>query len=287
MKTSIILLFLFVSNAVFASWVTTYQQVTEDIKRDHTLYETLNQEQISSSRDLTELEQNYGNEDLKNIYWSMPKDQVTENNINIKALLAEENPLNREVMEEEGKFLLSSSDIRKIFRDTTNTNVVEREEKYDRDEVIGFCFGRAFIAHYQAKLREVHPDSVKKIWVVGDMEKWGHHVATILRGRKGWMAIDTYTGLMSVEKWIKRMEKDKKRKADELMFFVTNATRFGHQNNNFYNSIDLFNVPEENLVEYEDRKKASDLKDDDFYKGYFIDFFREFDRRIDRIKAFD
>lgn len=283
MKFNAIILLLLLSNSALASWVTTYQEVTEDIKTDHSFYDLANKDLISSSRDFNELEKNYGNEDLKNIYWSAAEDQVIANNENIRNLLNQINPEAREVMLDDGKFLLSKSEVRKVFRYTSNTRVVKREERYDKDEVLGFCFGRAFIAHYQAKLRDVHPESIKKIWVVGDMEKWGHHVATMLRSKKGWMVIDTYTGLLTVEKWMQRMEKDKKRNANKLMFFVTNATRFGHQNNNFFNSIDLFNVPEENLLEFEDKKKAATLKSKDFYKGYFIDFFRELDKKISKM----
>lgn len=278
-KMKITLLFILIfSQAAFASWVTTYQEVAQIIKADHVFHDSASLEQITVARDLNELEQAYGNEDLKLIYNSMTRDDILKNNENIRMLL--------ESQLSEGDSL-SSSEIRRIFRYTSNTTVVKREERYDRDEVIGFCFGRAFIAHHHSKIRNVDPLNIKKIWVVGDMKKWAHHVATILKGDKGWMAIDTYTGLLSIERWMQVMERDKKRGAEELMFFVTNATRFGHENNNFYNSIDLFNSPEENLIEYEDGKASSELKKNDFYKGYFIDFFRELARKIDNIKPFN
>lgn len=251
MKMILITILLF-SQSAFASWVTTYQDVIATISADHTFHESVAIPQIPSSKDFNELEQNYGNEDLKNIYWSMTPDQVLKNNENIKTLLEQD------IIGEAEK--LSSSEIRRIFRYTESSYVVKKEERYDKDEVIGFCFGRAFIAHHQARLREVDPDNIKKIWIVGDMKKWGHHVATILRGDKGWMVIDTYTGLLTVETWIKRMEQDKKRSSDELMFFVINATRFGHQNNNLHNSIDLFNSPEETLLEFEDKEATRELK---------------------------
>ena len=287
MKITLVLYILLFANLALASWVTTYQDLSADIGKYHNLVEVHDPHALVSASSLEKLEKSYGNTDLKEIYMSFSEDTIEQNNSNIKNLLETTNPKQKPEFFEDKKFLLSRNDVRKIFRNTSNIYVVKREEKFDRDEVIGFCFGRAFISHHISHLRGVHPESIKKIWVVGDMKKWAHHVATILRTSRGWMAVDTYTGLLSVERWIKRMERDKKRNARELMFFVTNATRFGHESNNFYNSIDLFNVPEEELEEYESKKSTSDIKDNDFYKGYFLDFFRELDRKLDSFKILD
>ena len=191
----------------------------------------------------------------------------------------------------EGKVtVLSSSQVRKIYRATERTRVVQREYIYDPDEEYGFCYGRALIAHYNSMVRNIHPSAIKKVWVVGDMKKWSFHVATMLKVKEGWRVIDTYTGLLTLERWVKRLRRDKKKKAKELMFFVTSPTRFGYFNNTRYNSIDLFNVSSENYDKYNDKETTKEstreLKEEDYYNGFFIDFFQEFDRRSEKIKPF-
>ena len=286
MKTYLFIVLIFVNKLSFASWVTTYQELSSDLEQIHRIHEVSTPHEIQEAKNFEELERAYGNVDLKLIYNSSSEDFVTKNNQNILRLLKHDEISEEFEFIDKKKNFLSRSEVKRIFRDTSRIRVVEREERYDREEVIGFCFGRAFISHHISHLKGVHPKSIKKIWVVGDMKKWAHHVATILKTDNGWMAIDTYTGLLSVERWIQRMERDKKRNAKELMFFVTNATRFGHENNNFYNSIDLFNIPEDKMEEFED-KSSKEIKSTDFYRGYFLDFFKELDRRIDRYKAFD
>ena len=91
MKLNLFILLTLFTHATFASWITTYQEITESIKADHNLHELPNQALISTSANFKELEKNYGNEDLTNIYWSSNEADVLANNENIKLLLSEEN----------------------------------------------------------------------------------------------------------------------------------------------------------------------------------------------------
>ena len=68
------------------------------------------------------------------------------------------------------------------------------------------------------------------------------------------------------------------------MYFVTRAGRFGHSNNSLYNTVDLFNVPYNRMGLYENVKSMNELKENDFYKGFFIDFYNALDARSSLIR---
>ncbi len=103
--------------------------------------------------------------------------------------------------------------------------------KYDPEGNIGFCFGRAMIAHIEALETGLAKENIRKIWAIGTMKYdnilWNHHVATMVRGKNGiWYVLDPeYGQVLKMATWMKRV---KKMDADnKLEFFVTNPNRFG------------------------------------------------------------
>lgn len=68
--------------------------------------------------------------------------------------------------------------------------------KYDPKDVIGFCFGRAMAAHLLARRRGLARDSIRKLFVIGDLRtgpkpEWYFHVVTAVLGEDyRWYAID-------------------------------------------------------------------------------------------------
>jgi hypothetical protein len=265
-----------------ASWVSTYNDIVQPIWDTYQWSNTSNIEQIPSSRDLRELEANYGNENMYYIYSELTDEQVLQNNENLNNIL--ELALTQELAGP-GVRQLSRGESSRVYRAVERERVVKNQHKYDPDEVLGLCFGRATIADIHARVRGVDPSAIKKIWVLGDMKKWQFHVATMLKEKKKWTVIDTYTGKLSLERWVRRMQRDKKRNARELMFFVTSAARFGFMSNHIYSASELFNYSFEELDNYVEDYKHS--RDEDFYKGFFVDFFISLDKRIDRIRQFD
>lgn len=319
LKTLILFSTLLSLQVSFAGWVSSYTDILEKMESTHEVYDSANWYAVMQSRDFDELEKNYGNANLQFIHWGYTDEQIAENNENIKRLTSEVEERKNNDVETEGKITVSRRQAKKIFTYVEESKMVGEggrdEWKYDPDEVLGLCFGRAIIAHNYSLAKNIAPDSIKKIWVLGDMKKWQFHVATMVRGEKSWYVLDTYVGFVTAKEWMKRMLKDKKKSAkQELMFFVTDATRFGFYDDSTYNSINLFNIADDELDEelHESKeflnkkivwtqqeldekrekkeKKGKEFEEDkyrvDFYRGYFIDFYKEFDKKIERIKPF-
>ena len=281
-KITFFLVLLTLNLAAHASWVSTYNEIVQPIWDTYEWSNNANIPLISSSRDINELEDNYGNENMYTIYSNLSDEEVIRNNVNIERIL--ENALNQELYGD-GVRQLSRRQSSTVYRAVENERVVENQHRYDPKEVLGLCFGRATIADIHARVRGVSPTAIKKIWVLGDMKKWQFHVATMLKEKDQWTVIDTYTGKLSLERWMKRMQRDRKRDARELMFFVTSAARFGFMSNHIYSSSELFNYSYEELDNYVEDYRFS--RDEDFYKGFFVDFFISLDRKIDRIRSFE
>jgi hypothetical protein len=93
---------------------------------------------------------------------------------------------------------------------------------YDPRGYLGFCFGRAMAVHLEALTRGLAPDSVLKLWAVGNLQdddgtRWGYHVTTLLRGaaltplgvQQVWWAIDPlYERAMTIEQWYAQMRQE-------------------------------------------------------------------------------
>ena len=138
------------------------------------------------------------------------------------------------------------------------TNGSKHEKKYDPEECYGFCFGRATLVHSEALRRGVDPAAIKKIWVVGSLEKgrWQFHVATMIKakGTGSWWVIDpVYSKAISVKEWIRRMRNG----ADDsrMMIFVTDPRRFSVYDPKVYSNIDLLGDGQS-----------------DYYNGYFKNY---------------
>ena len=219
----------------------------------------------SDAKSLTELEQKYGGTSLLYIQTQLSNEEIAKNNLNIRTL----SKLPHKPEPIKGKMdTVGSHDTQVIYDAMEESEVNKNHHCYDTKGTIGFCFGRATIAHMEAIARNIHPDSVKKIWIAGDMKEWGHHVATMIYTDKGWMVLDTNIGKpVTVDFWLDYYKPFKNPKAEkEVMAFVTQAGRFGPYDTRAYNAVDLFNT---NSAEYNKAK--------DYFNGYFHDYFESLD----------
>lgn len=218
---------------------------------------------FSSAKSFNELESFYGGDDLIEIQRRVSNAEILANNKNVKTLLAY--PYAPPDIKGKNE-VITEHDADVIYNSMANSDVNKNHYCYDTKGTIGFCFGRATIAHMEAIVRDVHPDMVKKIWIAGDMGVWGHHVATMIYTQKGWLVLDTNLGRkIPVNEWIDYYLKSKKGNKD-IMVFLTQAGRFGPYDNRPYNAVDLFNT------QSEDFNKAAD-----YFNGYFHDYFNSLD----------
>ena len=129
-------------------------------------------------------------------------------------------------------------------------------KKYDPQGNFGFCFGRATAAHLEALRRGLARSRIMKIWGVGPMKGgWAHHVATLVSAKEGgWWAIDPEIGkVVSGVDWIKWLKSEQENTEEPLVFFVSEAERFGPSPGK-YTKVDLYGTD-----------------DGDIYNGYFRD----------------
>lgn len=130
-------------------------------------------------------------------------------------------------------------------------------KRYDPKGNIGFCFGRAMNVHLEALRAGVAQENVKKVWAVGTMKAnnilWQHHVATMVRGEdKLWYVLDPeYNKVLSLRDWMKEVKQMDTN--GKLMFYATDAGRWGVYDSSGY--------------------LASTLKDP-FYNNYFEDLLK-------------
>jgi hypothetical protein len=132
--------------------------------------------------------------------------------------------------------------------------------KYDPKGNFGFCFGRATAVHLEALRRGLARPRIMKIWGVGPMKGgWGHHVATLVAAKEGgWWAIDPEIGrVVSGTEWIQWLKSEQENAANPLVFFVSEAERFGPSPGK-YTATDLYGSGTE-----------------DIYNGYFRDLIEE------------
>lgn len=215
---------------------------------------------------LSDLEAAYGEESLFTIQNRLSNDAISLNNQRVSELLD-----NESFIESDKVSRLDRDQAKTIYEDMQNTPCVRNDGPYQRPGVeIGYCFGRAITSHMHAVRRGVEPQAMKKIWVVGPMRgNWGHHVAHMIRSNDGsWWVIDNVTGLVKVDQWISSL-KTFKNTNKELMFFVSEASRFGPQKNFTYNSLNLFNIRNNEFSSFQ--------KENDYYIGFFKDLFEHLD----------
>lgn len=244
-----------------ASYQTCLEMMNSIIQ--YTPYYGYGTKSFQTAKSLDALEALYGNESLIDIQLRLSQAEIKSNNKHVVELLNSE--LKLEAIE--GKNLKSSEKDAQVIYEALDNNFVHRNDDcYDPKGTIGFCFGRATIAHMEAIVRNTHPGAIRKIWIAGDMGKWGHHVATMIYTVNGWRVLDTNLGkVVTVDVWLKTYMPMKQGPKD-IMVFVTQAGRFGPYDNKPYNAIDLFNTQSEDY----DRAK-------DFFQGYFYDYFESLD----------
>lgn len=115
---------------------------------------------------------------------------------------------------------LSEKELRKLLNYAIHHPVagLKALNKYDPNGEIGFCFGRALFIHLELLRRGVDKESIKKVFVVGEMLEvdpvtnkqtvWQFHVATSVKGTDGqWWVIDPSYGLFELRDWYRYMKK--------------------------------------------------------------------------------
>lgn len=224
-------------------------------------------------KSLDDLEASYGNFSLIDIQKKFTAEQIRESNKKTLELL--EAPLTTDHPTGYTNYL-TTSELDVLYKELANDKVHLNHACYDPKGTVGFCFGRATIAHMEALIRGVNPDAIRKIWIAGDMREWGHHVATMVKGEKGWYVIDTNNGrAVPVKDWVAFYQPFKNKNAKDIMVFVTRADRFGPYDTQSYTGINLFNT---NTSHYE--------RTADFYRGYFYDYFEALDKERLVVKKF-
>ncbi len=252
-----------------ASWHSCFELLDGLVHRSTSVY-TTPKSRIANAQNLKELEDAYGNESFFHLQQRLTDQEIVANNEALVTLLNRE-PLTQAHVNKTPR--IHSEQAQELYQDMVSTPCVRNDSPYQRPGVaLGYCFGRAIVSHFHALRREVDPRSMKKIWVVGKMRgDWGHHVAFMIKGEDNlWYVIDNVTGVVTHDKWIERL-KGFQLPGKNIMFFVSEAARFGPDNNRTYHTIDLFNLSGPQWQQYS--------KEDDFYKGFFRDFFDWLDKQ--------
>lgn len=225
------------------------------------------------AKSLDELEASYGNLSLIDIQQKLSPGQIKISNKRTMTLL--EQPLKNEQPDGYTNYA-TDEELALIYKELESDKVHLNHACYDPQGTVGFCFGRATIAHMEALIRGMNPDAIRKIWIAGDMKQWGHHVATMIKGEKGWYVIDTNIGRpVTADEWLAFYQPFKSQNAKDIMVFVTRADRFGPYDTQSYTGINLFNS---NTSHYE--------RTADFYRGYFYDYFEALDKERLVVKKF-
>jgi len=98
------------------------------------------------------------------------------------------------------KATLNAKERQELFTYVVNHKVAavtdENTKKYDPTGEIGYCYGRAMAVHLRARRMGLRPESISKLFIVGDLRQgenpeWRFHVTTLVRGTEGgWYAVD-------------------------------------------------------------------------------------------------
>ncbi len=214
---------------------------------------------LDGAQSLTQIEKAYGGWSFFHTQNTLPAQKINLHNQKMESALRQD----LDLPAQEGRVpWVTNSEANEVYESMKNNNVVRCDLSYERPgQSIGFCFGRATIAHMEALRMGVHPEAIRKIWVIGDMGHWGHHVATMVKTENGWKVLDNVTGFVSPEDWMTQM-KAQTRGDKPLMFFSSNAERFGPASNAGYDPTDLFGSGS-----------------DDYYNSFFRDYFSWLDEQ--------
>ncbi len=230
--------------------------------------------EILKAKSLNELEMAYQNFSLIDLQKEFSQEKILANNKLIQQLFRA--PLSKNANKESTSYI-TKAEAEVILKEITHSRPNVNHMCYDPELKIGVCFGRATIGHMEALARGVHPDSILKIWIAGDMKEWGHHVAVMIKAEDDWWVLDTnLQRVVKTEEWIKFYQPMKNPDAKkDIMVFATRADRFGPYDSQSYSGINLFN-------------SNNDLfnRDKDYYQGYFHDYFYDLDQKMPKIKKF-
>lgn len=105
--------------------------------------------------------------------------------------------------------------------------------RFDPENRVGFCFGRALVFHIDALSRRIDRQSVRKIWAVGPIESpihageiWNYHVATMIRSSDGsWWVFDPalFASAAPLDLWVENIQS--RATSGQLLIFSTQAER--------------------------------------------------------------
>ncbi|MGE0172749.1 MAG: hypothetical protein AB7T49_08190 [Oligoflexales bacterium] len=109
----------------------------------------------------------------------------------------------------------TAAEIEELYATTLNHPVAKpsRVPDYDPAGQIGFCFGRSTTALLVARKMALNPESIKKLFIVGDLHapgrptEWRFHTTTIVKRDDGqWIAIDPIMNQsLTAIQWIKKV----------------------------------------------------------------------------------
>lgn len=98
---------------------------------------------------------------------------------------------------------------------------------------IGFCFGRALMAHYLLLKADLQQVDMRKVFVIGELmvnrQMWNFHVAVMVRdSRSGWIVVDPLQRKpLSLSEWVTVMKSyDIKFPFSRTRFYVTDVRKF-------------------------------------------------------------
>ncbi len=102
-----------------------------------------------------------------------------------------------------------------------------------RSSEIGYCFGRALLAHWELLRAGVPQSEIVKVFAMGDLnlegQFWKFHVATGVRDRgHGLLMIDPLQSkVLPIEEWVVRVQDyDVKRPFSRIRFYLTDPRKF-------------------------------------------------------------
>lgn len=258
----LIIISLFVSTNLCASSehgaINCFNRLSKLIKKQHIPFnEERNLLELDS---LLQIESKLGDANLIH-YRKMRSDSgiIEINELTFK-LLSKETLLQRAVNEKG----LSISTIKEIFESLTRSSrLSERGVSDAKCDRFGFCFGRASMVHFEALSKSIPSDLIKKVWMIGKVKSWRYHVATILRSGSDWYVLDTDSGLMKIDNWVAKYNKQNliEGRNRPLMYIVTEASRESYFDSSSYKSKNFFS---------------------DQFEGYFYRFFEDLRQRIEK-----
>lgn len=102
-----------------------------------------------------------------------------------------------------------------------------------KNRQLGFCYGRATLAHVELLRRGVMPESIRKIFVLGELmygqEVWELHIATLVKNPSGsWWVLDgLFEGVLEVKDWYQKILKiGINKKFPKIRLYVTDPVKF-------------------------------------------------------------